>query len=375
MAEWHPDTSAAIEQLMAAHRLPFLLVARRHLRATGLPGNGRPEHELPESQASGNANPAVLALGGVPPDALFPVASVTKLATALAVLRLVAAGDLGLDDPLSHHLTHAAAAVEGVTLRTLLCHTAGLPDDVAPARAPYARGLTWRQLGDACLATDLHRAPLTHVTYSNVGYGLLALVVEQRTGRPFAASLQELVLEPLAIEGYLGADLPRPPAKVSGKLGEHGGTDLEPFNSFFWRSLAMPWAGLLTTAAGALALVAAFAGLAPKPDFLPAELLATATGDQTGGLRGGFTGWIEWSPCPWGLGPELLGRKTPHMLGPGASPHSFGHSGYSGSLAWCDPHAAGGRGVAFAILGGTRHARGWETFWQPVTALLLAQGF
>ena len=36
-------------------------------------------------------------------------------------------------------------------------------------------------------------------------------------------------------------------------LSEHTGTHLDPYNSPFWRSLALPWGGLLTTATGALA--------------------------------------------------------------------------------------------------------------------------
>ena len=158
--------------------------------------------------------------------ALFPVASVTKLATALAVLRLVAGGQVALDDPLSLHVPEAAAAVDGVTLRALLCHTAGLPDDVAPELAPYAIGLNWERLAQACLATPLVRPPHSHVTYSNVGYGLLALVVERRTGLPFATALATLVLDPLGIEGYLGVEPPRSPVRVAGKLGEHAGTEL-----------------------------------------------------------------------------------------------------------------------------------------------------
>lgn len=362
MTGWTAANRAAVEQLAAAHNLPFLLLARQGFQEEGgLPG-----------REGASWKPDLLALGDAAPDALFPVASVTKLATALAILRLVAGGRAALDDELAAHLPHAAAA-DGVTLRTLLCHTSGLPDDVAPALAPYAPGLTWPHLAAACLKTPLACPPHTRVIYSNVGYGLLALVVEQRTGLPFAAALHDLVLDPLGIEGTFGAELPRPPALVSGNLGEHAGTSLEPFNSPFWRALAMPWAGLITTAAGALALVSAFGGFTPAQDFLPAELRSTATCDQTEGLSGGFSPWMEWSPCPWALGPELLGHKTPHMLGAGASPGSFGHSGYSGSLAWCDPNANGGRGAAFAVLGGPRHFRAWQTFWQPLTTLLLTQ--
>src|SRR5215211_3828882 len=121
------------------------------------------------------------------PDSLFPVASITKLATALSVLRLCDAGLLALDDALEQHLPEAVAARPGVTLRALLCHTAGLPVDVAPAHAPYAEGLDWQALGSACLLTPLEAPPATRVQYGNVGYGLLALAIERRTGEHFPA--------------------------------------------------------------------------------------------------------------------------------------------------------------------------------------------
>src|SRR5690349_1152813 len=96
--------------------------------------------------ARGEQPPDILALGddalGRPlaRDTLFPVASVTKLATALAVLRLADDGALALDDQLSEHLPNALAAQHGVTIRTLLCHTSGLPIDLPGDVAPYAPG-------------------------------------------------------------------------------------------------------------------------------------------------------------------------------------------------------------------------------------------
>jgi CubicO group peptidase (beta-lactamase class C family) len=351
-----PDVLAAITDLAARHNLPHVFIAVAH---------GAGDAARVETFAVG-AGDGATGDNGTAADTLFPVASVTKLATALALLRLAASGSLALDDALAVHVPEAKSAVDGVTLRSLLCHTSGLPDDVAPELARYAHGLTWERLAQACLATPLVRAPHSKVTYSNVGYGLLALVVERCSGLPFATALTGLVLDPLHVEGYLGVEPPRPPAPVAGKLGEHAGTDLEPFNSLFWRSLSMPWAGLVTTSAGALALVRAFAG--EPPGFLPAELRQAATRDQTGGLAGGFTGWLEWEPCPWGLGPELLGHKAPHMVPESASPGSFGHSGYSGCLAWADPAAS----VAYAVLGGTRSFSGWQTFWRPIGAQLLA---
>jgi len=289
-------------------------------------------------------------------NSLFPVASVTKLATALAVLRLVDAGVVGLDDPLATHLPEAVSAAHpGVTIRRLLSHTSGLPTDVPQETAPYAPGLSWPSLAEACLRTPLQQPPFTRVRYSNVGFGLLAVVVERRTGRDFPSALRSMVLDPLGIEGYLGDEPPRPPATLSGVRGAHAKTPLEPFNSRFWRSLALPWAGLLTTPEGALALVRCF--LETPSGFLRPETVAESLRSQTDDLGGGFVKPLVWNPCPWGLGPDLRGQKSPHWTPapPILSPESFGHSGASGCLAWADPL----RGVAWAILGTRTADSGW----------------
>lgn len=284
---------------------------------------------------------------------LFAVASITKLATALAVLRLVDAGELALDAPLGAYLPRATAARPGVTLRTLLSHTSGLPLDLPEGLAVYGPGLRWPALAQACLATPLADAPLTRVQYSNPGYGLLAVLVEQRTGRPFPEALQTLVLEPLGLEAYLGREPPRPPALLADVRGQHAGTELEPFNSSFWRGLALPWGGLVTTLDGALALVRVFQG---RPTgFLRDATLAEATRNQTGELGGGQVPPLIWPRCPWGLGPELRGAKLPHWAPAEASPGSFGHAGASGCLAWADPTVD----VAWALIGTRTAASGW----------------
>jgi CubicO group peptidase (beta-lactamase class C family) len=206
-------------------------------------------------------------------------------------------------------------------------------------------------LRSACLETALETPPGTRVQYDNVGYGLLAAVVERRTNQGFADALRDLVLDPLGIAGALGTEPPRAAAALADVRGRHRGGELEPFNSAFWRSLALPWAGLLTDAA--LALVRAFAG--HPADFLRPAMRAEATRNQTGDLAGGFVKPLYWSPCPWGLGPDLRGDKTPHWAPAEAGLDSFGHSGASGCLAWAAPAAD----VAWAILGARTADSGW----------------
>jgi len=301
-------------------------------------------------------------------DSLFPVASITKLATALAILRLVDSGALALDDPLSQHLPSASGAEPGVTIRKLLCHPSGLPLDVSAAAAPYTHGLDWPTLATACLLTSLEAPPDTRVQYSNVGYGLLAVIVELHTGKDFPAALAELVLRPLGVEAYLGDQPARAPAVITGVRGQHASSDLEPFNSTFWRGLAFPWAGLVTTAGGALALARAFRD-APA-GFLSFATGAEATRSHTGDLGGGFVEPLFWPRCPWGLGPDILGHKTPHWAPAEAGPDSFGHSGASGALAWVSP----AHDVAWAILGARTADNGWLLRRAPAIGVAVLGG-
>lgn len=327
----------AVTDIVAAKRVPGLVLALQQ-------GNAPTQYVIDGTDAAGLV---------LRENTLFIVASITKMATALSVLRLVDQGAIALDDLLRDYLPAAIAAQPGVTVRSLLCHTSGLPLDVAAEHAPYAIGLDWPMLAEAALLTPLEAPPLTRVQYSNVGYGLLAAIVEQHADMPFAVALQTLVLKPLAIEGYLGVAPLRPVAVLADLRGEHAGTALETFNSPFYRALALPWAGLVTTAAGALAIVQAFAG--QPAAFLREQTRREAVSDQTSGLAGGFQPPLMWDPCPWALGPELRGLKQPHWTPLAASPESFGHSGASGCVAWHDP----ARNVSWALIGTRTAENGW----------------
>ena len=124
--------------------------------------------------------------------------------------------------------------------------------------------------------------------YGNVAYGLLAQVAESVTQDDFARVLQDLVLNPLHIEGYLGAEPPRAPMKLADVRSRHAGTDIEPYNSRYYRALALPWSQLVTTPKGALNLVRAYAGV-PR-DFLSDALRQEAVSNQTNDLPGGYGG-------------------------------------------------------------------------------------
>jgi CubicO group peptidase (beta-lactamase class C family) len=273
-------------------------------------------------------------------------------------LRLADTGQLALDDPLTYLLPDAAAAQAGVTVRTLLNHTSGLPFDYSDEITPYTADLNWSIIVQACLQTALETPPGTRVAYSEVDFILLAVIVERLTSQGFGAALNALVIEPLDCEAYLGAEPPRSPARIAG-VSWYNGTPLEPYNSEFHRALANPSDSMLATADGTFSLVRAFQGW--PAGFLRAETLAEATSNQVGDLGGGFINFLEWPRCPWGLGPELYGAKTPHWAPPEAGADSFGHIGASGCIAWVAP----ADGSAWTIHG-TRVMRKWLVERGPI---------
>jgi beta-lactamase class C len=296
---------------------------------------------------------------------LFPVASITKLATALAVLRLVDAGLLTYDDSIAQYLPDAMAAEPNITIRTLLTHTSGLPSSYPDGLDLYKLGLTWPIIARACLRTPVETPPNVQVRYGGVGYSLLAVVVERLTQHAFPTALQELVCVPLGIEAYLGSEPPRRPASIDVRDYPFTGTNREFYNSTFFRSLGEPASGLVTTIDGVLHLIDAYWNA--DSAFLQPETVVAATRNQVGDLGGGVEGWFTLDHCPWGFGPALHG--TFPWAPREASRTSFGHTGASGCIVWADPVA----NVAWAVCGVQVPDNGWcDAIFARIGAAILA---
>jgi CubicO group peptidase (beta-lactamase class C family) len=149
--------------------------------------------------AYGMADPA----SGRPmtPDDLFRVESISKSVTAWGVMTLARDGAIALDDPVARHLDSwtfpgSTVDVSTITIRRLLNHTAGLA--LGPIGEEYAPGEPIPSLHEhLSRAVRISHEPGTRFQYSNAGYNLLQLVVEDVTGQSFAAYMQAAVLAPL----------------------------------------------------------------------------------------------------------------------------------------------------------------------------------
>jgi CubicO group peptidase (beta-lactamase class C family) len=150
---------------------------------------------------TGASRTRVASAAGTDPNMLCEIGSVTKVMTATLVLRHVARGDVGLDDPVASYVTDFVLdppdATARVTVGHLLCHASGVDFDE----------FTDAGDDDDCLARyvrddlrgEVWDPPGTRWNYSNGGYSLLGRLVEVLDGRPFDDALVSRIGEPVGI--------------------------------------------------------------------------------------------------------------------------------------------------------------------------------
>lgn len=171
----------------------------------------------------------------------------------------------------------------GCTLEHLLAHAGGYPFD-----------------GDQPITT-----PASRRIYSNSGIEMATGAVETAAELGFADYLTEAVIKPL---GLTGSELRGSPA--------HG----------LWSTVAD---------------VVTFLGELQHPRLISVDTALDAIRPHYPDLAGIVPGMGRFDPCPWGLGVEIRGDKTPHWTGRKNSPDTYGHFGGAGTMMWVDPHAAG----------------------------------
>jgi CubicO group peptidase (beta-lactamase class C family) len=213
------------------------------------------------------------------PGHRFPAFSITKLVTAVTVLRLVADGAIRLDAPANDYLRGVRLADPETTVRELLTHTAGAgsPAELFAREVPALVTLTGPVLGSS--------GPRGTFAYSNGGYAVLGQLIADVGGEPYEQVADRLVLGPLGMgDSWFPVRWPDDPDAVTG----YGLAD-EAFRVTTVICTLPPAGGLWSTAADLIRFARDWRGLLPAD--LAAEALRPQATRPDDGVQMGL-GWV-----------------------------------------------------------------------------------
>ena len=271
-------------------------------------------------------------------ETLWPLASISKVYTAAAVMAMVERGDLTLGTFVREIIpSFGGAGREAVTVRHLLTHTSGLIYESPMMEDVLRRKLTIEAIIDEAFVHPLQFVPGSRFSYSDFGIGLAGRVAATVSGISFPDLVRLFVLEP---GGLRETHLPPAPAdygrlaQVVGALAE--GTESAQYNSPYALALGHPAFGAVASVRDLLRLGLRFSKGNKRPILSGATIRAMTT-DQSGGVHGNLIGLGPDGPRPWGLGFALGGSVPTLGFGDLTSRAAFGHPGATGCTLVVDP--------------------------------------
>lgn len=137
-------------------------------------------------------------------DTVCRAESISKPVTAWGVMNLVEEGLIDLNDPVMNHIDNwtmpeSEYDTNGVTIEQLLSHTSGMP--LGTIGVHYSPNSDMPSLKDILSnEVEIISEPGTGFSYSNTGFNLLELMIEEVTERDFAEYMNETVLSPLGMK-------------------------------------------------------------------------------------------------------------------------------------------------------------------------------
>lgn len=141
-------------------------------------------------------------------DSVFEICSISKQFAVAATMLLVEAGELNVDHTLHSYLPDLPEVWQNITVRHLLTATSGIKDylnDIEDDTAPIQES---SQMVVQYVSThDLNFQPGERWSYSNSGFILLSLLIEQRSGLPYREFLKSRILAPLQMHATCANDL------------------------------------------------------------------------------------------------------------------------------------------------------------------------
>ena len=263
---------------------------------------------------------------------LWDVASLTKVvATTPALMLLVEQGKVVLDAPVVRYLPDFnGPGTSGITVRHLLTHTSGLRATLPLREAPDSAAAL-----RMVLTTLPISPPGTRMVYSDLNAILLGEIVRHVSGQTLDAFVTQAIYAPLGLDQQM---LFRPPKRLVPRIA--------PTN--LWRGHPIagvvndPSAGKLGGVSGNAGVFATARGLArfaqfmlnegllpDRPRLLKKETVHQFTQVAVPARRGVSARTLGWEALP--TGEETSSAGT--LFGP----HSYGHTGWTGTSLWIDP--------------------------------------
>ncbi len=263
-------------------------------------------------------------------DDPFLLGSITKPICISALMTLFDQGKFGLEDPVQKHLPEfTGAGREQMTIRHLLTHTCGLPDQLPENNALRARHATLAEFTAAAVRTPLLFPPGTNYSYSSMGILLAAEIAQRLSGRSIHELTEEMVFQKLGMKhsalglgrfslGDVQLSQIEHAAPEAG-AGDPAAKDWD-WNSPYWRKLGAPWGGAHCSAPDLARWLAEFLNTEGKVVRPETALLMRRNHNPPGMTPRGLG---------FALGAPLGGERV--------SAETFGHTGSTGTIAWADP--------------------------------------
>lgn len=338
------------------------------------------------------------------PDTLSLSFSTTKGIVATLLHMLADRGQVEYDMPVAKYWPDFAQnGKRNITVRQLLCHEAGLYP-IRPLINDASEMRDWSHM-----LSVMEKAAPVHIPGRANGYHALTFgwlvggLVEKVAGKPLAQVLNEALVTPLRLDGcYIGvperelarcADLivpekklrdpsqPKRPKKtpLAQRVIETGlrVTGFDPDSTtqgmvprgmarFDWntpetRMACIPGAGGMFNARS---LAKIYAALNNGGEFEGSRILSEARLREMSRVQNTRRGAVIPMPMQWRLGYHRVFTTGPR------TPHAFGHFGYGGSGAWCDPSRD--LAVGYVVNSGIGTPFGDMRLWQINTSTILA---
>ncbi len=263
-------------------------------------------------------------------DSMFLLGSISKPICVTALMTLFDRREFKLDDPIQHFVAQFKGdGREAVTMRHLLTHVSGLPDQVAANDRLRKSHATLDQFIDHAIRTPLEFAPGSQYQYSSMGILLATHIAEIITQKDIKEFVAETVFQPLQMKhsaqgmGTFSQDDIVPVqtefAAPEAGAGDPNAKDWD-WNSSYWRELGAPWGGTQASVLDVGRFMQEF--LLEQENVLKRETKKMMVSNQ----------------APRRLTPRGLGFNVgATAASPGCSMQSFGHTGSTGTIAWADP--------------------------------------